>query len=154
MQVFGQVLGHAFGQRGDKGAVAFGGDLADLVEEVVDLHLDGADLHLRVEKPGGADDLFGEDAARLFEFPALGGGGDEDGLGAHGVPFLELQGPVVHAGGQAEAVFGEREFAAVVAPVHAADLGDGDVAFIGEDDARCRGCIQKAWGAVRRGRGR
>ncbi len=31
-------------------------------------------------------------------------------------------------------MFGERELAPVVAAVHAADLGDGDVGFVGEDD--------------------
>jgi hypothetical protein len=105
-----------------------------LVEQVVDLHLDGADLHLRVEKAGGADHLFGEDAAGLLQLPIGGGGGDEDRLRAHRVPFLELQRAVVHAGRQAEAVLGQRELAPVVAAIHAADLRDGDVAFVGEDD--------------------
>ncbi len=56
-----------------------------------------------------------------------------DGLRAHRVPFLEAQRPVVHAGGQAEAVFGERRLAAVVALVHRADLRDRHMAFVGED---------------------
>ena len=55
------------------------------------------------------------------------------GLRPHGVPFLEAQRPVVHAGGQAEAVFGKRRLAAEVAAVHAADLRDGDMAFVDED---------------------
>ena len=111
-----------------------GGDLAHLVQQVVDLHFDRADFDLRVDKAGGADHLFGEDAAGLFQLPRRRGGGDEDGLRAHRIPFLELQGAVVHAGGQAEAVFGQRELAPVVAPVHAADLRDRDVGFVGEDD--------------------
>jgi hypothetical protein len=44
-----------------------------------------------------------------------------------------LQRAVVHAGGQAEAVFGQRELAPEVALVHAADLRNGDVALVGED---------------------
>ena len=56
------------------------------------------------------------------------------GLRAHGLPFLEAQRPVVEAGGQAEAVFGERGLAAEVAFVHATDLRHGDVAFVGEDE--------------------
>jgi hypothetical protein len=52
----------------------------------------------------------------------------------HGVPFLEAQGPVVHAGGQAEAVFGEGRLAAEVAAVHAADLRDRDVALVREHE--------------------
>jgi hypothetical protein len=65
---------------------------------------------------------------------AAGRGRDGDGLRAHGVPFLEAQRPVVHAGGQAEAVFGQRRLAAEVAAIHAADLRDGLVALIDEDE--------------------
>jgi hypothetical protein len=64
-----------------------------------------------------------------------GRGRDGDGLRPHGVPFLEAQRPVVHAGGQAEAVFGQRRLAAEVAAIHAADLRDGDVALVDEDEA-------------------
>ena len=56
------------------------------------------------------------------------------GLRAHGVPFLELEGAVVHAGGEAEAVFGERRLAAEVAAEHGADLGDRLVGLVGEDE--------------------
>jgi len=54
------------------------------------------------------------------------------GLRPHRVPFLEAQRPVVHAGGQAEAVFGERRLAAEVAPIHAAELRHSDVALVDE----------------------
>ena len=99
-----------------------GGDLAHLVEQVVDLHRHRADLDRRVDEAGRADHLLGEDAAGLVDLPGRGGGRDEDRLRAHRVPLLELQRAVVHAGGQAEAVLGEGELAAVVAAVHAADL--------------------------------
>ena len=108
--------------------------LAHFVEQIIDLRVDGADFDRRVEQAGGADDLFGEHAAGLLHLPRGGGGGDEDRLRAHGVPFLELQRAVVHAGGQAEAVFGQRAFAPEVALVHAADLRHGDVGFVGEND--------------------
>ena len=133
MQVFGEVLGHALGEHGDQGAVALLRRFADFAEHVVDLALGRADLDRRVDQAGGADDLFGEDAAGLFHFPAAGRGGDGDGLRAHGVPFLEAQRAVVDAGGQAEAVFGQRRLAAEVAAIHAADLRHGDVAFVDEE---------------------
>ncbi len=63
----------------------------------------------------------------------LGVAETRDGLRPHRVPFLEAQRPVVHARGQAEAVFGERRLAAEVAAEHAADLRHGDVALVGED---------------------
>jgi hypothetical protein len=87
----------------------------DLAEEVVDLVLGRAHLDRRVDQPGRADDLLGEDAAGLVELPAAGRRRDMDGERAHRVPFLEAQRPVVHAGGQAEAVFRQRRLAAEVA---------------------------------------
>ena len=75
------------GQHGDEGAVAGAGDGLDLVDDVVDLvPLDGADLDRRVDQAGGADDLFGEDAAGLLHLPRAGGGRDVDGLRAHRRP--------------------------------------------------------------------
>ena len=56
-----------------------------------------------------------------------------DRLRPHGLPFLEAQRAVVEAGGQAEAVFGQRRLAAEVAPVHGADLRHRDVALVDED---------------------
>ena len=54
-------------------------------------------------------------------------------LRPHRVPFLEAQRPVVHAGRQAEAVFGQRRLAAEVAAIHAAELRHRDVALVDED---------------------
>ncbi|MNX88672.1 hypothetical protein D3C86_1206500 [compost metagenome] len=136
VHVFGQVLGHLLGQGGDQGAVARAGGGLDLVDDVVDLVTggagDGADLDRGVDQAGGADDLFDEDAAGALHLPRAGGGGDEDRLGPHGVPFVELERAVVDAGGQAEAVLGQGRLAAVVAPEHAVDLAHGDVALVHE----------------------
>ncbi len=138
VQVFGQVLGHALGQHGAEGAIAFGGRLADFAEHVVHLAAGGAHFHGRIDKAGRADDLFGEDSAGLFHFPAAGRGRHGDRIRAHRVPFLEAQRAVVHAGGQAEAVFGQRRLAPEVAAIHAADLRNGDMAFVDEDDGIIR----------------
>src|SRR5690606_21684288 len=94
---------------------------------------DGADLDRGVDQAGGADDLFGEDAAGLVQLPGAGGGRDEDGLGPHGVPFLELQRAVVDGGGEAEAVLGQGGLAAVVAAEHGAELAAGGVAPVHEE---------------------
>ena len=134
VEILGQVFGHAFGQGGDQHAEPKGCDLADLVQKVVNLHLDWADFDLRVDQTGGADDLFGKDAAGLFQLPFRGRGGNENRLRTHRVPFFEFQGAVVHARGQAEPMFGQRHLAAEVAFVHAADLRHRDVGFIGKDD--------------------
>ena len=74
VQVFGQVLGHAFGQRGDQCAEArIRGDTAHLVQQIVDLHVHGADFDLRVQQAGGADHLFGKNAAGLLDLPGSAG---------------------------------------------------------------------------------
>ena len=134
VHVFGQVLGHLLGQHGDQGAVAALRHRAALGDHVVDLAARRAHLHRRVDQAGRADHLLGEDAAGLLQLPVAGRGRDEDGLRPHRVPLLELQRAVVDAGGQAEAVFGQRELAPVVAAVHAADLRHGHVALVDEQE--------------------
>ena len=62
-----------------------------------------------------------------------------------GVPFLKAQRPVVHAGWEAEAIFRQRCLAAEVAPVHGADLRNGDVALIGEDDGIVGDIFKQRW---------
>src|SRR5690606_36418874 len=118
------------------GAVAVAGDRLDLVDDVVDLVArgagDGPDFNGRIDQAGGADDLFDEDAAGLVHLPVAGGGRDGHRLGPHGVPLVELERAVVDAAGQAEAVLRQGRLAAVVAAVHAADLADGDVALVDE----------------------
>ena len=150
VHVFGQVLGHALGQGGDQGAEPGRRDAAHLVQQIVDLRADRAHLDHRVQKAGGADHLFGKDAACLLDLPFGGGGGDKDRLRAHRVPFLEFQRSVIHAGGQAEAMFGERELAAIVALVHGTDLRDGHVRFIGKDDGIVRNEFKKGRGRLAR----
>ena len=63
--VVGEVLGHALGEGGDEDALVYGGAVADLCEEVVDLALDGADFDLGVREACGADDLFDNHTSRL-----------------------------------------------------------------------------------------
>ena len=64
VQVFGEVLGHALGQRGDERAIAALRHLPHLADEVVDLVLDRPDLDRRVDQAGRADHLLDEHAAR------------------------------------------------------------------------------------------
>jgi hypothetical protein len=56
-----------------------------------------------------------EDAAGLLHLPGPGVAETATDLRAHRVPFVEAQRPVVDAARQAEAVFGERDLAPVVA---------------------------------------
>ena len=107
VHVFGEVFRHLLGQGGDQGAIARLGDEMTFGDQVVDLRLHRADFDGGINKPGGADHLFGEDAAGALQLPVARRGADIDRLGPHRVPFLELQRAVVDAGRQAEAVFGQ-----------------------------------------------
>ena len=93
-----------------------------------------AHIDRRIDQAGRADDLLDERAAGLLQLPAAGRRRDVHRLRPHGVPFLEAQRAVVHAGGQAEAVLGQRRLAPVVAAEHAADLRHGDVALVDEHE--------------------
>jgi len=129
---FGEVFGHALGERRHQRAIPLGGGCLALGDAVLHLIFYGSDFHRRVDEAGGADHLFGEDTAGLFHLPAAGRGADRKGLRAHRVPFVEPERTVVDAAWQAEAVFGERQLAAVVPARHRADLRHGLVAFIDE----------------------
>ena len=132
MHIFGEVFGHAFGERCDQRAIALQGRFATFGNEVIHLIFHRADDDGRVDQPRGADDLFGEHAACAFHFPFAGGGGDIDRLRAHCVPFFKPQRAVVDARWQAETIFGQGGFAVEVAFIHAANLWHGDMAFIHE----------------------
>ena len=60
-QVVGEVAGHLLGQRRDEDALARLLPMPDLVQEVVDLVARRAQLHLRVDDAGRADELLGND---------------------------------------------------------------------------------------------
>src|SRR5262249_3348865 len=98
VQIFGEVLRHAFRQYGDQRAVAGRSGGAHLADEIVDLGAGRADVDGRIDQPRGTDHLLDEHAAALVELPAAGRRGDCDRLRPHHVPFLEAQGAVVHAG--------------------------------------------------------
>ena len=147
VHVFGQVFGHALGQRRAQRAHARIGHAPHFVQQIVNLRRYRANFDHRVQKTGWPDHLFGKDAAGHVQFPRRGRGRHKDRLRAHCIPFLELQWPVIHARRQAEPVFGQGEFAPIVAFVHRPDLRHADMAFIGKHD----GIV---WNKLEQGRGR
>jgi len=148
--VIGEVFGHFFRQRGDERAHALFGDLFDLGDDIINLVCaisgDGAHFDGWIDEAGGADDLFGEDAAGLFQLPRAGRGRDMHGLRTHGAPLLEFERAVVLAGGQAESVFGQCVLAREVAFVHGAELGHGLVAFVDEEEGVFRQVFEQGRG--------
>src|SRR3546814_16769931 len=98
VQVFGEVLGHALGERGDQGAHAPGGDVAALADEVVDLALGRADDADRVDAAGRADYLPDEAAAGLLPFPTAARCRDIVRLRVLTPPFPDLHRQLVREG--------------------------------------------------------
>src|SRR5262249_39914296 len=76
VEIFRQILGHAFGEHGHEAAVALRGARAPLAKKIIALRPRGAYLAPRVNKPGRADPLLDENAARLLQFPRPGRGRD------------------------------------------------------------------------------
>jgi hypothetical protein len=72
VQIFGQILGHALGQRGDQHALRLGRRVLAFGDDVVDLAFGRADDGDRVDQAGRADHLLDEDAAAALKLPRSG----------------------------------------------------------------------------------
>ena len=128
-----QVLGELLRERRDEDAVAGCYRLRDLAGEVGDLVSRRNDLDDRVEEPRRPNHLFDHLTAGAFQLPHPRCRRDIDRLMELLLPFVELQRPVVHGAGEAEAVVDERRFPALVAGVHPADLGHGDMRLVDKE---------------------
>ena len=133
VEVFGEIFGHAFGERGDEDARAGVDDGLDFADGVIDLSERGPDVEDGVEQACRADELLDDFALGLFDLAVARGRGDIDDLVDEGFEFLEIERAVVECGRQPEAVIDEDLLARPVAPVHAADLRDADMAFVNDE---------------------
>ena len=109
------------------------GAVADLVDQVVDLALGRLDDHLGVDQPGRPDDLLDHVAADLGQLVVARGRGQVDRLADPVEELLPAQRPVVHRARQPEAVVDQVALAGHVAFVHPADLRDGDVRLVDDE---------------------
>ena len=153
--VLGEVLGHALGQRGDEDPLVALGPRAHLRHEVVHLGARGPHGDLRIHEPGGPDDLLGDRPtfprlARPRPLPAGQGqlvrsrrGRDVEGLADEHRELLERERPIVEGRRQAESVLDERLLPRPVARVHPADLRDGDVRLVDDDDGVLREVVHQ-----------
>ena len=153
-EIVGQVLGHALGQRGDQHARRRAATARHSASRSSTWRSTGPDFGHRVDQAGRTDHLLGEHAAGAFHLPRAGRGGDEDRLRPEAFPLLELQRPVVDAGGQAEAEFGQHRLAGEVAAIHAAELRHGDVALIDDQQRVLRQVFEQGRRRLARVRGR
>ena len=88
-EILGQILGHAFGERGNQHTLASFRTQADLGQQIVHLGRHRTDIHHRVHQARGPHHQF-DDAAGMRIFIGPGCRRDKDGLWHHGLEFLEL----------------------------------------------------------------
>ena len=72
LQIIGKILRHALGERRDQHAFALTFPQANLVQEIVHLPLDRADLQDRIEQPRGPDDLLDDHTLRQLQLELSG----------------------------------------------------------------------------------
>ena len=142
LQIIGQILGHLDGQRCDQSALTAFNAGAYLAQQILDLTIDRAHHDDRVEQAGRTDDLLCHTAGMLTLIFARRGG-DKYLLMNLCLKFLKFQRAVVKGRRQAEAVFHQRFFAAVVTAEHAAHLRQHDMTLIDHQKEIIREIIQQ-----------
>jgi len=144
-EIIGQILGHLDGQGRDQCTLTAVDAQTNFTKQVFDLPLDWAHHNNGIQQACGADDLLSH-ATGMFPLIIAWRGGNENFLVDFLLKFLEFQRAVVKRRRQAEPVFHQRFFAAVVTAEHTADLRQHDVAFIHHQQEIVREIIQQRGG--------
>ena len=132
-QVVGELLGHAFGEGGDKHTLlAFHAQLY-LFHEVIYLVGKRAYLDYRVKESCRTYYLFHYNALALVELIVGWGGGDVYCLRCELFELLELERAVVECGRQAESELNKVLLAGAVATVHGMYLRYANVALVNDE---------------------
>ncbi len=139
--IVGEIFGHALRECGDQDALILRCAVADLCQKIVNLTLDRTDFYLRIDKSGGANNLFDDNAGRFGEFKGSGRSRNINSLTDACLEFLKPQWTVVHCRWQAEAIVDQVLLARAVAVPHAVELGHGDVRLIDEHEEITREII-------------
>ena len=128
-EIFGKILGHFFGEGGNKHPFLSLHPLVYFRNEIVDLPVGGLDGYLGIEQTGRTDYLLGH-LRGAFPFKGTGGGADKNGLIYMVVKFVEIQRAVVEGRRQTKAVVHKVFLSCPVPAVHSPDLGKGDMGFV------------------------
>ena len=141
-QKVGQVFGHFLGQGRDEDPFVFRRAGVDLAQQVGHLALDRAHRDERVQQAGGPDDLL-RDLRAVLPLILAGRSRHEHDLVQLRLHLFEFERAVVKRRGQAEAILHQRFFTGKIAAVHGADLGQGDMALVHEEQKILREIIQQ-----------
>ena len=128
-QVIGELLGHAFGQRGDQHALIFVNPDAYFLQHIVDLVRCRPHLDLRIHQAGRPHHLLNHPAG-MRNFVSGRCGRNKNCLPHLALKLFKLERPVVQRAGQAKTVSHQGGLARPVAVVHGVELADHDVAFV------------------------
>ncbi len=142
-QVFGQVLRHPLGESGDQHPLLHRHPLADLGEQIVHLGADRPHFHLGVKQTGGAHHLLHHIAAGFVQLVGARGRRDEHRLRHQGLELVELERPVVQRRRQPEAVLHQGLLAGPVPFEHGADLRNGNVGFVDDQQTVPRQIVEQ-----------
>ncbi len=142
VEIVGELLGHALGERRDQHALAFVHPQANLTEHVVHLAAGRPHLDERVHQPGGPHHLL-HHLIRVLAFIVCRGGGDKHGLPHLALEFGKLERPVVQRRRQPKAVVHQGLLARAVAVVHAVELADEHMAFVEKHDGVWRQIVHQ-----------
>jgi len=144
-EIVRQVFGHLLRQRRDQHALSDLLATPDLVQQIVDLVVRRAQLNLRIDDTGRPDQLLGH-ARGMAPLERPRRRRDEHELRHLLEELVEAKRPVVERRRQPEPVIHECLLAGAVAFVHAADLRDGLVRLVDEDDEVLREVVeQREW---------
>src|SRR5687767_8370545 len=148
LQVVGQVLGHPLGEgRNEHAFIPFLAD-ADFVEQVIDLAAHRPYLDFRIDEPCRPDDLLDHYAFTHLELELCRRRTDENGLRHERYELVKDQRAIVERGREPESVLHQHFLAGAVAIVHAANLRQGDVRLVDDDQEIRREIIQQARGPL------
>ena len=114
----------------------------DLGHQVVDLALGRPDFDHRVDQAGRANDLL-DNLLRVCQLVGSRCGAGVDHLVERGLKLVEAQRTVVHGAGQPEPEVDQHLFARPIAVVHAAQLRDGHVRLVDDEQPVGREVVQQ-----------
>src|SRR5215471_17746442 len=133
-EIFAEVFGHAFSERGDQNPFVFLRAYANFFQQIVYLAFDRPNLNLGIDKTGRANHLFGEPAAGTRHFVRTWRGRNVDDLIQAVLELFKIERTIIEGARHAETVVDERLFARTVAVIHGADLRNGLVRFVDEEE--------------------
>ena len=114
----------------------------DLRKQIVDLGRRAAHLDPGIDESGRTHDLL-DDVPGMRPLVGSGRRGHEDGLRSEPFELVEAQRTVVERRRKPESVLDQRFLARAIAAIHPAELGDGHVALVDEEQRIARKVVEQ-----------